>query len=228
MILVPGTRIRIAEIIERGFFGRNLNHNVVLTDGPSGGLMIVDTSLPGYLDYIESYLKAWGYSLEDISDIVITHSHEDHAGNAEEIRKISKAKVYAHQDEVFGKQNYRISYEQVRKEIDVDKRDFEDTMRRISSLEYEIPKIDVKLKGGERIGKFEVLHVPGHTRGHIALFDGEILIVGDAVRNVDKISPPLDFFCWDYEKAVESYKRLISLPYRLLIPFHGEIFSRTP
>ncbi len=58
---------------------------------------MVDTSLPENLDNIESYLRSWGYSIEDISDIVITHFHPDHIGNAMEIKKRSKARIYAHE-----------------------------------------------------------------------------------------------------------------------------------
>ncbi len=95
-------------------------------------------------------------------------------------------------------------YEQVREEFLVSEKDFLETINRISKMKYSIVP-DVRLRGGEMIGDFKVLHVPGHTKGHIALFDGETLIVGDAVRNYNGLKPPVKFFCWDYRKAVESF-----------------------
>ncbi|WP_048057592.1 MBL fold metallo-hydrolase [Metallosphaera cuprina] len=223
--------IRIMEMLEPEFFGGVLNHNIVIKEGgPSGGLLMIDTGLPGYLDAIENHLKAWGFSVEDISDIVITHWHHDHSGNASEIRRISKAKVYAHVNEIDflrSPSKYDLSYDDVKDFMQISKQQFESTAKRINELKYESVYVDFPLKGGEVISKFKVIYVPGHTRGHIALFDGSYLITGDAVRGVNGVpSPPLRFFSWDYRLALESYNKLISLPYSVLVPYHGEVIYR--
>jgi len=217
--------IRILELTEPNFFGTVLNHNLTVTKGPGGGLMLIDTGLPGYLDEIERYLKSWSYSLEDISDIVLTHSHPDHSGNAQEIKKISKAKIYAHKLEKFDNKKFQIQYDQVKQEFNVNEKEFAETMERINNLEYEIPKIDFYLEGGETIGNFKVIHVPGHTPGHIALYDGKVVIAGDSVRYYKGLKPPLRFFCWNYEKAVNSFNILINLPFSFFVPYHGEVIT---
>jgi len=95
------SRVRIAELVEPDFFGGFLNQNVVVIErGPNGGLMLVDTGLPELFEQLEARLRSWGFSIEDVSDVVITHWHQDHAGNAERIRREAKAKVYAHELEV--------------------------------------------------------------------------------------------------------------------------------
>jgi glyoxylase-like metal-dependent hydrolase (beta-lactamase superfamily II) len=227
MLLTKG--VRIIELFEPEFFGTVLNHNVTIVEkGPSGGLMMIDTGLPGYLEIIEKGLKSFGYTLEDISDVVITHYHIDHSGNAEEIKKISKAKIYAHENEVpylsKNEQKFNLKYDDVKDELKVCEEDFERTMKRINSMKFSPVTVDVKLKGGEEIGNFKVINVPGHTPGHIALYDGNLLIAGDAVRNIKgKISPPFKFFCWDYEKAVNSFNNLLSMKFKYLVPFHGDI-----
>lgn len=110
-------KIRIIELLEPDFFGTILNHNVVLIEnGPSGGLMLVDTSLPENFENLEKYLKSWGYSISDISDIVITHAHPDHFGNAEKIRREAKAKIYAHELEEFNLGG-KIPVEEVKKSL---------------------------------------------------------------------------------------------------------------
>lgn len=220
-------RVRIAELLEPDFFGTVLNHNVtVIENGPSGGLMLIDTSLPENYDALEKHLKSWGFSIADISDIVITHSHPDHFANAQRIKRESKAKVYAHELEEFRLD--KVSFDEVKKALpNLNEREIEKTLERINNMKVEIPKVNVKLKGGENLAGFTVLHVPGHTKGHIALFGEGILITGDSIRNVDnKITPPLEFFCWDYEKAVNSFRYLLSLPYKILIPYHGELEIR--
>ena len=222
-------RIRILELVEPGFFGGVLNHNVVVVEkGPSGGLMMIDTSLPMNLERIELYLRAWGYSLEDVSDVVVTHWHHDHAGNASELRKLG-ARIYAHENEVEylkSPPRYEIAYNDVNDELKVSEEEFKSTVKRIAQLEYDPVTVDVPLKGGEVLSGFKVLHVPGHTRGHIALFDGKFLVTGDAVRGVGKLTPPRRFFSWNYAEALNSFRILISLPYSVIIPYHGEVITR--
>jgi len=216
-------RVRIAELLEPEFFASVLNHNVtIIENGPNGGLMIIDTSLPENFDTLEKFLKSWGYSISDISDIVITHSHPDHFGNAERIKREAKAKIYAHELEEFRIE--KVGFNEVKKTLkDVDQDEIKKTLDRINNMKIEIPTVDVKLKGGEELSGFKVLHVPGHTKGHIALFGEGVVITGDAVRNVGELAPPLEFFCWNYEQAVNSFKFLASLPYKVLIPYHGEL-----
>lgn len=219
-------RIRIIELLEPDFFGSVLNHNVIIVEnGPSGGLMIIDTSLPQNFEVLENYLKSLGYSISDISDVVITHAHPDHFGNAERIRKEAKAKVYAHETEEFVVSG-KIPFEEVKKEFNISDEEIRKTIKRIESIKIDIPKVDVRLKGGEDLAGFRVIHTPGHTKGHIALFGEGLLITGDAVRNVNGLKPPIRFFSWNYEKALETYQYLISLPYKILIPYHGELYFR--
>ncbi len=229
--MVKLNRVRVIELVEPDFFGTTLNHNIVMVEGgPSGGIMMIDTGLPGYLDEISKYLDAWGFSLEDISDVVVTHWHPDHSGNAEEIRRISKAKVYAHADEeeyLLHPRRFDLPYDSVKEELGIGEEEFQETLRRINGISFHPVTVDVKLKGGENLAGFKVIHVPGHTPGHIALHDGVVLVTGDAVRAPHgEPSPPLGFFSWDYVKALKSFKRLLSLPFRYLIPYHGEVVER--
>ncbi|BDC17301.1 MBL fold metallo-hydrolase [Acidianus sp. HS-5] len=224
-------KVRVIRLYEPEFFGTVLSHNVTIVEGgPSGGLMMVDTGLPGYLELIEKELKNAGYSIEDISDVVITHYHIDHSGNAEEIRKIAKAKVYAHESDLpflsKSEQIFNLKYEDVKDELKVSKEDFDKTVKRINSMKFTPVNVDVKLKGNEEIGEFKTIHVPGHTPGHIALYNGEVLIVGDAVRNIGgKVLPPLKFFSWNYEEAKKSFELLLSMKFKYMIPFHGDVIN---
>lgn len=212
--------LQVIKLKEKGFFGRELMHNVVVVTDEDGTTM-VDTSLPENFDLLVRRLKEINLSLEDVSKIILTHSHPDHIGNAEEIRRTSHAKIYAHKEENFVPHDFNLSYEEVNKEMPVSREEFYHTLSRINQIKLEVPRIDVKLRGGEEISGFKVLHTPGHTPGHIALFDGENLVTGDAVRADGDLLPPLSFFNWNNEMALKSFSFLTSLPYKRVIPYHG-------
>ena len=73
---------------------------------------------------------------------------------------------------------------------------------------------------GDRV--FEVLHVPGHTAGSIALWDpaGGLLFTGDTAA----LDDPL--YAEDEDAFVTSLKRLRALPVELVCAGHSRPFGR--
>jgi glyoxylase-like metal-dependent hydrolase (beta-lactamase superfamily II) len=69
---------------------------------------------------------------------------------------------------------------------------------------------------------FEVLHVPGHTAGSIALWDaqGGLLFTGDTAALGDPLSAD------DEEAFAASLRRLRTLPVELVCAGHGPAFGR--
>ncbi len=213
-------KVDVIRLEERDFFGKVLTHNMVVVSD-SEGVTMIDTSLPENFEALTKEAKKLGIQVEDVSRLVLTHSHPDHIGNAELIRRTAHAKVFAHSEESFAPGVFNLDFEEVRSEIPVSMEEFRSTLKRINDMKIELPRIDVRLNGGEEISGFRVIHTPGHTPGHIALFDGETLVTGDAVRMDCGMKPPLRFFNWDHEQAVRSFQHLISLPYKRVIPYHG-------
>jgi len=84
-------------------------------------------------------------STEDVSDVVITHWHQDHAGNAERIRREAKAKVYAHELEVLRARKFNVPYEAIAEELKVPLEVVKRTMDRINKVTYEEPKEVIRL-----------------------------------------------------------------------------------
>jgi glyoxylase-like metal-dependent hydrolase (beta-lactamase superfamily II) len=80
-------------------------------------------------------------------------------------------------------------------------------------------KVDRILEEGDKIHDFDVLHTPGHTKGGICLYNGEILISGDTVF-ADGGYGRMDIG-GNLEDMKESLKRLKNLNVKYLLPGHG-------
>jgi glyoxylase-like metal-dependent hydrolase (beta-lactamase superfamily II) len=215
-------------------FGSSLINGYLIEDG--GRLTLLDAGLPGYWGRLLSELDAMGRKLTDIDAILLTHSHPDHFGVAEKVRSASGAKVYAHPLEIptltgkggagkpppFMKQGFRpFLY-----------RYMFHAMRNGAMKSVPIAVIN-EFADGEVVdvpGKPRVVHAPGHTAGHCALYvkDRDILFSGDALCTMELLtgkprpSMPADFINEDSVLALESLARLERLEAGTMLPGHGE------
>ena len=64
------------------------------------GTVLVDAGLPNSVPKFRAVLAQQGRSLTDVTAIVVTHAHVDHAGGASELRDACDAPVVAHQAEL--------------------------------------------------------------------------------------------------------------------------------
>lgn len=70
-----------------------VNCHLILT---TKGCVLVDTGLPGSEAKIERILKRYGRGYRDVTLIVVTHAHVDHAGSAARLRELTGAPILAH------------------------------------------------------------------------------------------------------------------------------------
>ena len=90
--------------------------------------------------------------------------------------------------------------------------------------------VDRKLHEGDEVAGFEVLHVPGHSAGHVAFWrasDG-VLVAGDIFNTAHPLFPllrgirlPPNYFTPDPARNREQAKRLGALEPKLLLVGHG-------
>jgi hydroxyacylglutathione hydrolase len=142
-------------------------------------IWLIDSGVASSEEFIIDYLKKIGRKPEEISLIILTHSHPDHVGAAKAIKEISGCAVAAHAAE-------RPWIE------DVDLQARERPVPGFKSLVGGSVQVDrilqdgdtLELKNGAAGGlKVHVIHTPGHSSGSISLWLPEegALFTADAV-----------------------------------------------
>jgi hydroxyacylglutathione hydrolase len=138
-------------------------------------ICLIDCGVTNSKNVIFDYVRQAGRNPRDILLAVITHAHPDHMGGAQAIRQEIGCMVTAHTEDVAW---------------------IEDTARQLrerpvpgfASLVEGPAKVDLPVKDNDGLdfgkeGFLRVIHTPGHSRGHIALFHEEdgALFCGDAI-----------------------------------------------
>ena len=80
-----------------------------------------------------------------------------------------------------------------------------------------------RLREGDEVAGFEVLDVPGHSPGHVALWreQDRTLIAGDVFFNFPRLGAPPGFLTVDPERNRASMRRLAELRPALAVFGHG-------
>ena len=77
---------------------------------------------------------------------------------------------------------------------------------------------------GEEIFGLQMVDTPGHTPGHIAVFDTDsrVLVAGDAISNtINGLQGPMSEFTVDKPTAAESVRKLAALEPQVILFGHG-------
>jgi glyoxylase-like metal-dependent hydrolase (beta-lactamase superfamily II) len=87
------------------------------------------------------------------------------------------------------------------------------------------PRELVAVGDGDRVFGLEIIDTPGHTPGHISIFDpiGGLLVAGDAMNGADGgVIGANPQFTADMDTADESIKKLAALTFDTVVFGHGE------
>jgi glyoxylase-like metal-dependent hydrolase (beta-lactamase superfamily II) len=185
------------------------------------GFALVDTSSPSALDGILAGIAAIGRRPEELRAIIATHYHFDHVGNAGALIERTGAELCVHEADV--------PY--------VDGRTpWPDggALGKALKLAPERFTLNVgrTLCEGDVLpfgGGIEVIHAPGHTPGHIALYSKEhrTLFSGDSFMHLLGFELPMPNATHDMAQARASIRRLATLDFENALPGHGTpILSR--
>jgi glyoxylase-like metal-dependent hydrolase (beta-lactamase superfamily II) len=184
-----------------------------------------------------------GLTLKDISTIIITHIHPDHFGLAGKIKQVSpKVRVFMHQWEASMIETRYVKVSELKDKMTlmlqshgvppVDSTTLESAyLPDLDSILVTFP--DLVLYGGEIIGTgiydLEVIWTPGHSPGHICLFEPKngLLFSGDHM--LPSITPNVSFNIQSGDNPLGSYlyalNKLKNLPVKKVLPGHEEPFT---
>jgi glyoxylase-like metal-dependent hydrolase (beta-lactamase superfamily II) len=187
-------------------------------------------------------LAQHGLHLEQIARVVISHGHPDHYGLAPRIRVASGAKICVgeHDAAKLGGDSMLMATGKLLLEQGMPMEELVDMGERERGLGDLRPTIDDLrlLRGGERLefggSEMEVLHLPGHTAGHICLFHrpSGSLFAGDTLLLHISPNPLLEPDPADPTERrrslleyIQTLDVLASLPLSKVFPGHGPVID---
>jgi glyoxylase-like metal-dependent hydrolase (beta-lactamase superfamily II) len=217
--------------------------NCYLVEGKDGWLM-VDTGwhTTEAFNFLDAGLKELGLALTDIATIIVTHVHPDHFGLAGKIKQASPATLLLiHQLESDLIESRYIKVSELRNRISTMLEHHGVPPLDLSSLgSASMPTLqfvtvtlpDRKLHGGEIIATgvydLEIIWTPGHSPGHICLYEPEnhLLFSGDHI--LPSTSPNISYHVQSGDNPLGDYisalRKVQNLPVAKVLPAHQDIF----
>ena len=193
-------------------------------------LVLIDTGFPGQADALVSAIAAEDFRAEEVTHIILTHQDIDHIGCLPDLLQLApSARVIAHAEEapyIDGRktpiklamllENYDHLPDQMKQFCDQLRAGFAN--RRVA--------IGQTVGDGEVLpmaGGIEVVHTPGHTPGHIALFlrQSGIVITGDAANIADgQLTGPNPQHTYDMTQGMRSFEKLKAYDCSGVVAYH--------
>ena len=199
--------------------------NTIAFEDPDGSVTLVDTGLKSAPKKLLAGLREMGKAPQDVRRIVLTHAHLDHAGGLARMKEKTAAAVLVHErDAVY----IRTGQPPARDTSTLMGRLF----NRLPGGAFAPADVDGEFADGEVLpvaGGLRVVHTPGHTPGHTSFVHEPtgVLITGDAIFNVRRLTYSIKAFCTDVPLSRETADRLADLDFEVAAFTHGpEIRTR--
>ena len=243
MQIIPGIH-QLRSIIPNSPLG---HINAYVIQGNNGWLL-VDTGWNSTkaLNALEEQLGEIGIRFSDISQMVVTHIHPDHFGLASKIKELSGAKLLMHEKEsVLARLRYDRTDETSSQMMRIGQQLKNNGMpeEEIMSLAGAFPwrsdsfpqpvQVDIPLEDGDTISvgnfNFQVIWTPGHSPGHVCLYEREnkCILTGDHV--LPTITPNIGLHPQSGDNPLgdflTSLKKMAKLEVDLVLPAHEEVFQ---
>jgi glyoxylase-like metal-dependent hydrolase (beta-lactamase superfamily II) len=217
--------------------------NVYLVE-EGNGFLLVDTgwNTDEAFSALHNALIKSGHSFQSIKQILVTHVHPDHYGMAGRIKELSGATITMHHIEKEFIEPRYVNMEPLLHQTDLmmvnnGVPEHEMVELRDASLDvinYIVPtQPDKVLHDGDFINagkfRFKVIWTPGHSSGHVCLFEAEkkLLLSGDHI--LPRITPNVSMNPQSIENPLGRYLRSLEeikgLDIELTLPGHDEPFN---
>jgi glyoxylase-like metal-dependent hydrolase (beta-lactamase superfamily II) len=199
-------------------FGDFINSFALVDD--DGQVTLVDCGLARAPRRIVEALASIGRHPSDVTRILLTHAHSDHAGGAREmVARTGIPGVDVHADDV--------EYLAAGHNAPAGPSTAGRLLSRTSSARFDPVAVGEVLSDGQVLdiaGGLRIVHTPGHTPGHVSLLheDSGVLITGDAIFNMaSRMRWPLAAICTSARQNKQSAHVLGELDYSLAAFTHG-------
>lgn len=126
--------------------------------------------------------------LKNIKRMILTHVHIDHIQAANEVKRLSVAKLHSHWTEAgylaHDKYHGAPSHETIQNILDKFGTNMKDVIKKFGQFNVDPIIVDEQLKDGDMIGSLQVIHAPRHTPGHISLYSEKhkIMFGADSIQ----------------------------------------------
>ena len=198
---------------------RDLVNGFILRDD-DGQVTLLDMGLKSHGPKVMAALGAIGSGPGDVTRLLLTHAHPDHAGGAAHVARETGRTFGIHEDDA--------AYAEAGHTAE---RDQSFLLARVMTRLFgtnTFPAVTVgeRLVDGQVLdgaGGLEVVHTPGHSPGHAAYLHrpSRVLVTGDSLFNVRGVRWPVKSFCTSFRLTQQTAHRLAELEYTTAAFTHG-------
>jgi len=190
--------------------------------------VIVDSGPPGSAQRILLAASRAGVAPGDVALIVITHGHSDHSGSAAELKRLTGAPVAIGAADAGHLRSGLDPAIVPRRPVG---RLLHPLLVRAAPERIEALEPDIEVSAPLALDEFgvagQVLPIPGHTPGSLAVFAGDEAIVGDTIMGglLLRRRPGFPMFADDPEAVYRSVRSILAHEPRLIHAGHGGPFT---
>jgi glyoxylase-like metal-dependent hydrolase (beta-lactamase superfamily II) len=211
--------------------------NCYLLQTSANSFLLMDTGLKDSSPQLMDALHSTIAGENRISHVTLSHMHPDHYGGTRSVLEAYQSKLAYHPEE---KRLIHLASQLARQRDSVFAEEYgisNESARPFQELAEEFrnapAQSDLSLNDGQVIratnGEWTVVHTPGHTPGHVCLFDkaSRVLLSGDHL--LPNETPNVPYYPLPGYRALEAYLKSLlkirTLSPRLVLPAHGDAFS---
>ena len=190
----------------------------------NGELTLVDTLFEDDGAAVLAAIRAIGRSPSDLKRIVLTHAHRSHLGGLAALKRATGATVLAHEWEADIVSGDRPA-QSVGLKPTAPLRTYPFQVGIFLNRPRHRPcPIDESVEDEAPVGPLRVLHVPGHSPGHLAFHweERRLLLSGDAIATWPRFEAGWPAFTLNRDQHAESIRRLAELDAAIVGVGHGD------
>jgi glyoxylase-like metal-dependent hydrolase (beta-lactamase superfamily II) len=208
------------------------------------GFVLVDCGwdLPDALEALRKGLDELNIKLEDLRTLIVTHNHPDHYGLAGRLVKLASCGLIMHHLDSIHIQTRYVDIKSLQSEMEGWLRTHgapaDSLMDMVKGSEMILERVniaapDIEVNGGEKIAagklEWEVIWTPGHSIGHICLYEPRLkaFLSGDHILN--PISPSIGLHAQSMGNPLSDYLSSLDgireMDVETVLPAHGDEFQ---